>query len=372
MKNILFLVTGKTTPIITETVWALACDPKLSKSWIPHEIHILSTEEGLDHIRMDLFDNEELPMFEKFKRDYPQLKNIHFNGDDCLHVFENKEGKKLNDLRTPEDNEIAADIICQKVHEFTNDDNVCLHVSIAGGRKTMGFYAGYALSLYGRAQDAMSHVLVEEDFENAEGFYYPTPPEANIRIKNRAGKPVNTSKAKVWLANIPFVRMRDAIIKKHQLNPENHQSFSKVVNDINQSFEPITLSLYVKKRHIQVNDGDLIRLSPKYFALLHWFAENKLENRSVSAPGYNSSDVPKDYFDEWSIPFNKYYGLHQATDDIVVDKEYFEIAKSKLCAELVKKLGSLEVVNRIAPVKNKANLGFVLPKDLKIIIKDKK
>jgi CRISPR-associated protein (TIGR02584 family) len=43
-------------------------------------------------------------------------------------------------------------------------------MSIAGGRKTMGFYAGYALSLYGRAQDRMSHVLVEESSKLLETF----------------------------------------------------------------------------------------------------------------------------------------------------------------------------------------------------------
>ena len=197
MKNVLFLVTGKTTPIITETVWALACNPEEPKPWIPDEIHVLSTEEGLDHIRMELFDNKDSSgaVFEQFKKDYPQLKDVYFNGDDCLHVFQDKDGNKLADLRTPKDNEIAADIICQKVREFTDDDNTSLHVSIAGGRKTMGFYAGYALSLHGRAQDSMSHVLVEERFENAEGFFYPTLKDSNIIIKNRAGKPVRTSEA---------------------------------------------------------------------------------------------------------------------------------------------------------------------------------
>ena len=32
-----------------------------------------------------------------------------------------------------------------------------MHVSIAGGRKTRGFLAGYTLSLLGRPQDRLSH-----------------------------------------------------------------------------------------------------------------------------------------------------------------------------------------------------------------------
>lgn len=45
--------------------------------------------------------------------------------------------------------------------------------NLAGGRKSMGFYIGYALSLFGRGQDRMSHILVEEAFETHPEFFYP-------------------------------------------------------------------------------------------------------------------------------------------------------------------------------------------------------
>ena len=51
-----------------------------------------------------------------------------------------------------------------------------LHVSIAGGRKTMGFYVGYALSLFARDQDRLSHVLVPPSLESRQDFFYPPPP----------------------------------------------------------------------------------------------------------------------------------------------------------------------------------------------------
>lgn len=47
MKNVLFLVTGMSPQIITETVWALACDPKRNDKWIPDEIYVLSTQKGI-------------------------------------------------------------------------------------------------------------------------------------------------------------------------------------------------------------------------------------------------------------------------------------------------------------------------------------
>lgn len=45
--NILFLVTGMTPQIITETLWALACDPEKQEKWVPNEIQVLSTTTGL-------------------------------------------------------------------------------------------------------------------------------------------------------------------------------------------------------------------------------------------------------------------------------------------------------------------------------------
>lgn len=66
---------------------------------------------------------------------------------------------------------MAADAIVELVRRCTQDDQTALHVSIAGGRKTMGFFMGYALSLYGRPQDRLSHVLVSAPFESNHDFY---------------------------------------------------------------------------------------------------------------------------------------------------------------------------------------------------------
>lgn len=237
MKNILFLVTGMTPQIITETVWALACDPNKQDKWIPDEVHVLTTEHGFNLINTRLLDKG---VFERFKMDYPTLKNIKFDKSYIAIIHHN--GKNLTDLKTPDDNEMSADLICEKVRQFTQDDNVCLHVSIAGGRKTMGFYAGYALSLYGRSQDKMSHILVEENFENVPDFYYPTPDD--FEIIHDKGHSLNAKNAKVWLADIPFVRLRSSLGANAMVH---HQKFSDVVVDFDYLSQ--TLS-YIKKKMI--------------------------------------------------------------------------------------------------------------------------
>ncbi|MFR6358903.1 MAG: CRISPR-associated ring nuclease Csm6 [Sutterella wadsworthensis] len=84
-----------------------------------------------------------------------------------MHVIRTADGRKLDDIRTPEDNTWAADCITECVRSFCARDDVRLLVSMAGGRKSMGFYAGYALSLYGRAFDGLYHVLVSPPYENS-------------------------------------------------------------------------------------------------------------------------------------------------------------------------------------------------------------
>lgn len=371
MRNILFLVTGMTPQIITETVWALACDDNNPDKWTPDEIHVLSTDDGLNQIRATLFDKG---IFEQFKTDYPILKNVQFSKD-FLHVIQ-KDNIPLKDLKTPADNELAADMICQKVREFTQDDRVNLHVSIAGGRKTMGFYAGYALSLYGRKQDSMSHVLVESEFESAVGFYYPTVNDYFVE-QRFTNKQLNAKNAKVWLAKIPFVRMSNAILDKHQLK-NNDKSFSDVVEQINESFNPVSLIMDLVKMQIIVNDKIVIDdLPPREFAMLHWFADLKLRgSEGIISPKANmtSKDISADdvkYITGLTTDYLHYYADVKNIEDkeIDVDKSFFESVKSLLKSALEERLG-LELAKKIELKQDGRGKPFYLnidAKDIQII-----
>lgn len=362
MRHILCLVTGMTPQIITETVWALACDPDNDSPWVPDEIHVLSTDDGLNQIRSRLFSEKEGFKFAKFQKEYPQLANIHFDGSDkYLHVITDPDGNILKDLKTPDDNELAANLICQMVRQFTERDDVALHVSIAGGRKTMGFYAGYALSLYGRAQDKMSHVLVDERYESARDFFYPSVSD-DVFVTNRDGVELRTKDAQIWLANIPFVRMRDAISHRHQLKSDD--SFSQVVQKINQSYQDVRLVIDLAKQIVVVNNTFEVKLPPREFALLHWFADLRKNNQAgIVAPTKkwkNANKDEKDSIDELTDEFNQYYAdVKQVNEDLRVDKAFFEPVKSRLKESLDTQLG-LELSAKIAIVQDKRGMPFYL------------
>ena len=86
-------------------------------------------------------------------------------------MVEDEHGKQLDDAATDKDHQLTADFIIDKVRTLTADGQLPVHASLAGGRKTMTFLLGYAMSLYGRPEDELSHVLVSQGFENIREFF---------------------------------------------------------------------------------------------------------------------------------------------------------------------------------------------------------
>src|SRR5690625_560311 len=199
----LLLVSGMSPQIVTETLYALTQTRK--PGFVPTEVHLITTQRGAEQARLNLLSGPG--HFIRFCKAYG-LDNRIFSRH-RIHVIQDAEGRELNDIRTPNENEVAADFITSRILDLTASPETALHVSVAGGRKTMGYYAGYALSLFGRPQDRLSHVLVSEGYEGLPEFYYPTP--RSHTVHNRDRQALDASKAEVSLAEIPFVRLRGGI-----------------------------------------------------------------------------------------------------------------------------------------------------------------
>ncbi|MBL8483889.1 MAG: TIGR02584 family CRISPR-associated protein [Rhodocyclaceae bacterium] len=263
-RRILLAVTGLTPQVVTETLYALAV--RADPPWIPHEIHVLTTKAGFDNVRLNLLLGEG--WFHRMRRDF-DLPDIDFCAE-RISVIRDAHGKPLDDIRTPDDNRHAADFITEKVRELTSDPASELHVSIAGGRKTMGYYLGYALSLFGRPKDKLSHVLVSEPYETNRSFYYPTPYSHPIYFL-RGGKEVavDASQATVDLAEIPFVRLRDGLPERLR---SGKAAFSQVVECASRGLQPARLVLDLRRHHVFA-DNERIALKPTEFLVLLWLAE---------------------------------------------------------------------------------------------------
>ncbi len=190
----------------------------------------------------------------------------------------------MADIKTPEQNEAAADFISKTINRFTQDDAAALHVSIAGGRKTMGYYLGYALSLFGRKQDRLSHVLVTDKYEGLKSFFYPTP--FSHVIHDRDGRALDSKDAQVMLAEIPFVRLRMGLPKELLKGNIRFSDSVKIAQRDEQ-----TALLEIKKDQLILANGIEIKLNHVDYVAYRWFLECSLEGSPVSRNDINSNNV---------------------------------------------------------------------------------
>ena len=340
-RRVLLAVSGLSPQIVTETLYALAADPVAP--FIPTEVHLITTREGAQRAELSLL-SDDLGWFHKLCKDY-NLRDIAF-GRKNIHIMRDANERGMDDIRSLEDNRAAADFITAKVREFSADPACALHVSIAGGRKTMGFYLGYALSLYGRPQDRLSHVLVSAPFENSMEFFYPTP--YSRVLQTRDGKLADTAMAEITLAEIPFVSLRHGLPAKLL---SGHASFNETVIAAQASLAAPELVIHLESRSIRAG-GQTIELPPAELALLAVFARQALRGgAALAAPPKGSPDKA------WAQRYlREYRACRHTLADIEsteralkdgMEGEYFSQRKSKLEKRLRDALGFAALHYRI-------------------------
>ena len=273
----LLAVTGLSPQIVTETLYALAVQQV--PPFIPTEIWLITTQKGAQRARLSLLHTDS-GWFPRLLAEY-QLPPMQFSPEQ-IRVLCSSDGQPMDDIRSPADNTGAADAITEMVRELTGDSGSALHVSIAGGRKTMGFYLGYALSLYGREQDRLSHVLVNPPFESHPEFFYPTRRSEVIYTPPPDSAPFDKKDAEITLADIPFVRMREGL---HADLLEGRTSFSASVAEAQRALPPVSLALDPARCTV-LAAGETLNMQPNHFSLYWTLAERARRQQ----PGVHWSD----------------------------------------------------------------------------------
>ncbi len=260
-RRVLLSVTGLSPQVVTETLYALAVAQ--SPHFMPTELVVITTLEGAESVRLTLRGNN--PGWIRRLCDDYKLPAVRFEAAN-LRVLRGRDGKELADIRTDDDNMCAADMITETIRDLTADPDCALHVSMAGGRKTLGFFAAYALSLYGRSQDRLSHVLVSPRFEGNPDFYYPTEYSRVIYTRDRA--PLDTKDAEVILADIPFVPLR-AGLPEHLR--EGRTTYRESVEALRAAQVPARLTIDPRRGSVDAG-GKTVRLTPVLIAYYAWVA----------------------------------------------------------------------------------------------------
>jgi CRISPR-associated protein (TIGR02584 family) len=198
--------------VLTETVWALAIG---QKSRVPDRVVVLTTSEGQKSLVRDLFCADRgLGGWERLRlalktRGLAGAGRLQFGpAADHVRLFPSPSGASdLADIATSADNLAAADFILRELRAFTENPATTVLASIAGGRKTMSALLMSCMSILGREQDRVLHVLVNQPYDTPldPPFLFP---ERGVRHQSRDGKWYRSCGARVDLIDVPFVRMR--------------------------------------------------------------------------------------------------------------------------------------------------------------------
>jgi CRISPR-associated protein (TIGR02584 family) len=240
MRNVLLVSLGQTPQVVTETLWALAADPRVSEErrFVPDELHLVTTCLGLARATPSLVDPGD-------RMETLRIKTGIAFPDAQIHVA--GESGALEDLRDLEANFGFADRAMALIREVTEDADTRLHVSLAGGRKTMSFFMGYLLSMFGRRQDVLSHVLIAPELERDPEFWWPQDDSGK-------GRPA------IELVEIPFLRLRDRLP-----GPMLETSFRSAVAAFQSALDADRVMLDDARRVVSVGSGE-VRLPEREYA----------------------------------------------------------------------------------------------------------
>ena len=209
-QKILIAAIGNSPAVLTETVWALAHQ---ELPWIPDQVAIITTLTGKAVSEKLLLQQKgwERLCTVLAKEKLPIDGRLAFGASDSIRVI--GDGRRdFDDIRTPEEGGAASDFILGVLRQYTEQPGTEIVASIAGGRKTLSALLMACMTLLGRTQDRVCHVLADDTFiaKNPE-FLFPQ--------NNREQKA-----ADIRLSDIPFVRVRGWYEKEYSGVPPSYMT----------------------------------------------------------------------------------------------------------------------------------------------------
>jgi CRISPR-associated protein (TIGR02584 family) len=281
--TVLLAVTGMSPAVLTETIWALAHQ---TPPVVPTKVIAVTTRVGREAIERELFSVQEVfgdtSVWESLrlaleKEGIPASGRLEFGmTGDHIRVFTRTDAKghtfELVTVTTEIENQAAADFLLEQVRSIVERPDTCLIASIAGGYKTMSALLYACVSLLGREEDRVTHVLVNDPFDKRlePGFYFPSQPAQSLK----AGvKKVSANSAAISLANVPFVPLRNLFPRHLGKLPRR---FMELVESCREKIDQVAartihFEIHRSKRQIKIN-GESLAISPSEHAALLFIA----------------------------------------------------------------------------------------------------
>jgi len=274
VKQIVLCTLGLTPQILTELIYYIGVVQKQKID----ELVILTTEAGREMSQSILFEPDKSPLYQ-LGADW----NISWVKNIAQNVKYETIQSISNDFISQNEVSYMQKQVLEIVRILCKSQNSCLHACLAGGRKQLSSALTIAMTLYGRDQDTLSHLIVSQNVVSNPAFFYPPPTKENIIGLNNQS--VNSSKANIYISNILFPRLS-------KLPSECRDLMEKLMST--DSPQP-WLDINLNKRQILINN-QIIDMPPSLAAWLAWLATNSLNGkRGLKRIGSSKEEYLKFY-----------------------------------------------------------------------------
>ena len=293
-RHVFLASVGLSLPVVTESLWALMTpahgDDAARPPVHPDVVHVVTTAPHGPRPRLAEFERRRDLLRARVAELYAQHGRAapEFRFEAVADAQAEDGIPLLADVRDQRENILYANHVTRLVREYCADPDTVLHMSLAGGRKTMSSYDHAAMMFFGRVQDDMSHVLVTPPILERAGerFWWPGQPEARITVPGPGGDMVEVATtpdaARVDLVPVPFVRLG---VRLPSGIPPEAEDYRELIEFI--AFERGGGVLEVDAGSLSIRFGRRqVKLTRTYFALFAVFAIA----RKMGWPGFGASE----------------------------------------------------------------------------------
>ena len=274
--------------VLTETIWALAHE---EEPIIPDRVIALTTTRGRERLISDLLEPCDplygASIWDELRtalgnRGHELEGKLRFGASgDNIKVFtaydqDLNRNVELDDIRSVEHNNAVGDFVLESIRAIVENPDTHLIISVAGGRKTVGVLIYGCMMLVGREDDRVVHVLVNSPFDDARlhpPFFFPTQSRSTL---SSPGGDVTAVDAKIELADVPFVPLRNGFLREAGKLPGRFSAMVDACREaVNRnSARDLEFSICQSRKVIAVG-GNEIELGPREHLVMLFLALRK-------------------------------------------------------------------------------------------------
>ncbi len=258
-------VIGGSPAILAETLAAYINE---ESTFIPNHVCVITTVEGKERLDTS-YDSQG--GWQAFVLEYPEYQHL------AWHDIDVQVAGNLRDICSESDNHIMMKSIFYIVRDVASSSGRIL-ASIAGGRKTMSYYLGLAMSLFAKENDVLTHVLVPPEWERERGFLFPKREEIH----------------KVNLIQTPFIRLHRFLTLDIK-NANVEEIIAAAQHRLDIVSKPI-LTVDYRTREVEFL-GKRVEIPAREFTFLRFFLQQK--RRYCTQKSSETCDGCHDCYLDW-------------------------------------------------------------------------